>query len=191
MAADCAICFSAASKYKCPTCEIRYCSIACYKTHKPIHADNAEKPITATPLTAISTDSAPIQAPSTSQPPLRHPLTHKPDFSGFESDEILLDLLRKDPKLRIKLQSVYGLTLEPPPATSRGGFRGGRGGRGAWRGRGGGSGSSGGGSWTQAKGDAEALEKLAVLRGDEGEEGGVAEFIRLVGMRFGERQTSG
>eukprot|EP01112_Ceratiomyxa_fruticulosa_P015034 TRINITY_DN4375_c0_g1_i2.p1 TRINITY_DN4375_c0_g1~~TRINITY_DN4375_c0_g1_i2.p1 ORF type:complete len:150 (-),score=34.18 TRINITY_DN4375_c0_g1_i2:144-593(-) len=30
----CSICTKTASKYKCPNCEIRYCSVVCFKVHK-------------------------------------------------------------------------------------------------------------------------------------------------------------
>ncbi|GAM84403.1 hypothetical protein ANO11243_023980 [Dothideomycetidae sp. 11243] len=155
------------------------CSIPCYKTHKQIHADTtAPAPVAASPLTATSTTSiADIPAPK----PRRHKAA-KPDFSVLESDPILADLMRKNPSLRIKLQSVYGLTLEPlPPAAAKGGFRPGYRGRGGFRG-----GMGGQQHWTPAKGDAEALERLGRLRTDDGEDGAVAEFVRLVGLRFGE-----
>jgi hypothetical protein len=32
---NCSICALNASKYKCPNCKIVYCSIACFKSHKP------------------------------------------------------------------------------------------------------------------------------------------------------------
>eukprot|EP00092_Neocalanus_flemingeri_P029206 GFUD01031702.1.p1 GENE.GFUD01031702.1~~GFUD01031702.1.p1 ORF type:complete len:158 (-),score=32.42 GFUD01031702.1:70-543(-) len=34
MAVLCAVCEAAEKKYKCPVCEILYCSLACFKTHK-------------------------------------------------------------------------------------------------------------------------------------------------------------
>uniref|UniRef100_A0A8C4ZJ86 Zinc finger HIT domain-containing protein 3 n=1 Tax=Gadus morhua TaxID=8049 RepID=A0A8C4ZJ86_GADMO len=30
----CNVCRDEPSKYRCPTCQIRYCSLGCYKTHK-------------------------------------------------------------------------------------------------------------------------------------------------------------
>ncbi|PSK36093.1 hypothetical protein B9Z65_5908 [Elsinoe australis] len=152
------------------------CSIPCYKQHKIEHEASTSA---ADTVNTVSIPAAPQAIPG-SRPTL--PGQAKTiDFSGFEKDPVFLDLLKKDPKLRIKLQSVFGYTLEPPPP---------RGGRGGFRGRGRGFGDrhggvSHGGPWTQAKGDAEALEKLAAMR-DEDEDGSVAELIKLVGLRFGE-----
>lgn len=125
----------------------------------------------------------------------------KVDFTGFESDKEFIRLLERYPLLKVQLQTVYGLTLEPgpedsrtwhklplpplpgydlsqPSATrSRGGFRGGRGGR---RGR-----NRGGrtrdeearneerehGRWTQEKGDREAVKMVARMREGSGKDG--------------------
>ncbi|GFY75636.1 zinc finger HIT domain-containing protein 3 [Trichonephila inaurata madagascariensis] len=38
----CGICNENESKYKCPVCLVRYCSVACYKTHKA--GDSCKKP---------------------------------------------------------------------------------------------------------------------------------------------------
>lgn len=40
----CQVCSSAESKYKCPTCRLPYCSVACYRNHKaePCHAPAPE-----------------------------------------------------------------------------------------------------------------------------------------------------
>lgn len=105
----------------------------------------------------------------------------KVDFTGLENDQQLRELLVKHEGLRIQLQSVYGYTLEPPPDERRSqrSFRGGRGGRG---------GrdlvpSKQHNSWTQAKGDKEAQGRLKRLR-EADEDGGIAEFVRLMKMRF-------
>ena len=141
---------------------IKSCSIACYKSHKPVHAAEEQTPATPTPLTATSV--IPVDTAAESKPkPRRRPGGNKPDFTDFDNDPVLADLLRKYPKLRIQLQSVYGLMLEP--ASAGRGFR--------------------GGNWTPAKGESEAVERLGRLREQEGEEGGVAEFCRRVDMRYG------
>jgi len=114
----------------------------------------------------------------------------KVDFTGLERNEQLLDLLKQHDGLRIRLQSVYGYTLEPAPEDrrSRGGFRG----RGRGRGRGGRGGRGGRemfplaqqhGPWTQVKGDKEAQGHLKRLRESE-EDDGVTEFVRLMKMKF-------
>ncbi|KAG8630737.1 hypothetical protein KVT40_002356 [Elsinoe batatas] len=174
-AVECGVCFEQPSKYRCPTCDLRYCSIPCYKKHKVDHEATAE-----------ATDASTLQQDLATPKPLPGTRPRLPgqaraiDFTGFENDTVLLDLLRKDPSLRVKLQSIFGFTLEPPFGQ--------RGGRGGFRGRGRGSrfnGPSHSGPWTQVKGDAEALQKLKSFR-DEDEDGSVAEFVRLVGLRFGD-----
>lgn len=101
------------------------------------------------------------------------------------------------PDLRIQLQSIYGLTLEPPPPdsteqqensfNSRGRGRGR--GRGGWRGQRGRYGQNGGQSrqsqWSQVKGDREAGDAFKRMRDREGESEGLAEFVKLIMMKFG------
>ncbi|KAK9726503.1 hypothetical protein RND81_05G220200 [Saponaria officinalis] len=43
---QCMVCIEAKSKYKCPTCVIPYCSLACYKKHKETPCGNP-KPVLA------------------------------------------------------------------------------------------------------------------------------------------------
>ncbi|TIA21793.1 hypothetical protein D6C83_08111 [Aureobasidium pullulans] len=107
----CGVCSQNESKYKCPSCQVRYCSIACFKQHKETHANDPpkEKPAPAQPIAAETTT-----VPTTTRNALPGS-TKKVDFTNFESDPELLRLLSRYPNLRIQLQSVYGLTLEPPP----------------------------------------------------------------------------
>lgn len=119
----------------------------------------------------------------------------KADFTGFENDKEFQRLLTRYPLLKVQLQAVYGLTLEPGPDDARTwnrqrlpGFdppqfqsRGSRGrGRGRGRGSSGRGGARGGGfgkdegrdereygAWTQAKGDKEALEVMKKMRGED------------------------
>ncbi len=195
----CGVCDKQDSKYKCPVCELRYCSIACYKPHKASHESE-----TAT------VDSKPKQ-PTKDRPGTTQRVP-KVDFTGFEDDKDFQRLLTRYPALRVQLQTIYALTLEPapedarswnrtplpgfdPPAhASRGrgrgrGFRGGRGGFG----RGGKDVSipqgRQHGRWTQAKGDQEALDVIKRLRRaeDESEEAeGLREFVALCQIKFGE-----
>jgi hypothetical protein len=116
-------------------------------------------------------------------PAVRNPLagsSKKIDFTGFESDPELLRLLSRYPNLRIQLQSVYGLTLEPPPQEQRSfsSYRG----RGRGRGRGGFNQQS---HWSQAKGDKEATESFKNMRNIDGDEQALAEFVQLLKLRFG------
>ncbi len=154
--------------------------MSCYKLHKPTHAEEDQ---TKSQSTAPKKDR-----PGTTQ---RVP---KVDFTSFENDKELLRLLERYPLLRLQLQTIYGLTLEPGPeearswskqplpslpgydlpepsvTMSRGGFRGGRGPRGA-RNRGGRTRHAESrdderehGRWTQEKGDREAVQMVAKMR---------------------------
>ena len=207
MAQKCGVCHIEDSKYKCPVCEIRYCSLACYRLHKPTH-ENESNDQSITPAQPKK------DRPGTTQ---RVP---KIDFTGFEKDSELLRLLKRYPLLQLQLQTVYGLTLEPgpedsrtwnkqplpplpgydapaPPPPTRGcGSHRGRGGRGNRRG--GGRHQEDGreqrehGRWTQEKGDREASKVLAKMREGDGTDGddvaeGVREFVELVRLRFGEK----
>ena len=152
------------------------CSIACFKQHKETHANDPPKEQTAQP-------TQPLPSEPTSLPAVRNALpgsTRKIDFTGFESDPELLRLLSRYPNLRIQLQSVYGLTLEPPPQEQRSfsSFRG----RGRGRGRGGFHQQS---HWSQAKGDKEATESFRNMRSVDGDDQALAEFVQLLKMRFG------
>ncbi|XP_030217351.1 zinc finger HIT domain-containing protein 3 isoform X1 [Gadus morhua] len=46
----CNVCRDEPSKYRCPTCQIRYCSLGCYKTHKD-SCIRVERPAPVTPET--------------------------------------------------------------------------------------------------------------------------------------------
>ncbi|XP_069166018.1 zinc finger HIT domain-containing protein 3 isoform X3 [Procambarus clarkii] len=43
----CQVCTEAVSKYKCPKCRVKYCSVVCYKTHRQdeCHASSTESDI--------------------------------------------------------------------------------------------------------------------------------------------------
>lgn len=153
---------------------INSCSIACFKQHKETHANDPpkEKPAPAQPIAAETTT-----VPTTTRNALPGS-TKKVDFTNFESDPELLRLLSRYPNLRIQLQSVYGLTLEPPPQEQpSSNYRG----RGRGRGRGGFHQQS---HWSQAKGDKEATESFKNMRRVEGDDQGLAEFVHLLKMRF-------
>ncbi|KAI4717680.1 hypothetical protein E4T48_06109 [Aureobasidium sp. EXF-10727] len=177
MAEICAVCEQNESKYKCSSCRLRYCSIACFKKHKDTHANDApkEQPAQTTPSAQLTPSDLPsLPATRTALPGS----SKKIDFAGFESDPELLRLLSRYPNLRIQLQSVYGLTLEPPPQEQRSfSSRG----RGRGRGRGGFQHQS---HWSQAKGDKEATESFRNMRTAEGDDNALAEFVQLLKMRF-------
>ncbi|KAF9986226.1 hypothetical protein BGZ75_002068 [Mortierella antarctica] len=68
----CGVCTTVESKYKCPTCTLPYCSLACYKLHKETPC---EKP-------------APIPEPETIPVP---PVQPVPDYLVEESVALLND----------------------------------------------------------------------------------------------------
>ncbi|KAK5119281.1 hypothetical protein LTR85_007637 [Meristemomyces frigidus] len=137
----------------------------------------------------------------------------KVDFTGLEHDADFKRLLARYPLLKLQLQRIYGLTLEPGPDETRSwnrqplygqqrtdapNFRG----RGRGRGRGFDTGVRGGrgrggfqanedrqhGPWTQEKGDKEGLAVIKKMRqGDEEDEKaeGMREFVELCLMKFG------
>jgi hypothetical protein len=201
MAITCGVCNEADSKYKCPTCELRYCSIKCYKPHKAQHEAEAQ----LNPQTATGNAPPKQDRPGTTQ------RTSKPDLSVLASDPEFKRLLTRYPTLHSQLGAMYGLTLDPGPSEARtwsrqplpsldraqhSSFRGRGRGRGA---RGGGRGGRGGfhveepeerqrGMWTREKGDKEALSVMKKMRSgkaDDDRAEGVREFVRLVDMRFG------
>ncbi|KAK6002388.1 hypothetical protein QM012_002026 [Aureobasidium pullulans] len=173
----CGVCRQNESKYKCPSCQLRYCSIACFKQHKETHANDPPRESftqSIQPTQSAPSDSSPLPTARSALPGS----SKKIDFAGFESDPELLRLLSRYPNLRIQLQSVYGLTLEPTPHDQPSfSYRG----RGRGRGRGAFHQQS---HWSQAKGDKEATESFRNMRNAEGHDQALAEFVQLLKMRF-------
>ncbi|WWC62390.1 uncharacterized protein I303_104986 [Kwoniella dejecticola CBS 10117] len=59
----CQICKDQISKYKCPACPIRYCSVACYKQHKVSHGASLSDPSSSSSTSldyAAQTEPAPL-----------------------------------------------------------------------------------------------------------------------------------
>ncbi|KAF2768190.1 hypothetical protein EJ03DRAFT_274785 [Teratosphaeria nubilosa] len=204
----CGVCQTNDSKYKCPICVLRYCSLDCYRSHKTQHADDE---VSRTQQEA----RAKQDRPGTTQ---RVP---KISFTGLGDDAEFQRLLKRYPLLKTQLGAIYGLTLEPGPdehrswnrqplfadPSSRGHpFRGGRG-RGGIRGRamkGMGTPKRGPyqvnvedrprGPWTEEKGEKEALGLVKSMRkGSEDDERaeGMREFIALCALRFGPEGQGG
>ncbi|KAF2131041.1 hypothetical protein P153DRAFT_287606 [Dothidotthia symphoricarpi CBS 119687] len=179
----CGVCNTEPKKYKCPTCALPYCSLACFQTHKSTH------PL-ATPQPTQSLPSLPQPPPPA---PIPRYLKSKTDFSVLATDPKFQDLLKSNPTLLASLQRVYATTIEPDPEEearrrrmTRGGFRG-RGSRGRG-GRWGGHSDREQPRWTQKKGDADAMRMLKGFRNEEdGQEGdGMAAFVQLVEEMFGQ-----
>ncbi|QIW97108.1 hypothetical protein AMS68_002626 [Peltaster fructicola] len=205
MAVLCELCNEADSKYRCPACGLRYCSIACYKPHKAQHEES--KAHTAD-TTTIEPTQARVDRPGTTR------RVQKQSFAGFEQDAEFQRLLQRYPKLQIQLQGVYALTMDPGPEEERGwnrpqlplidrsntAQRGGRGrGRFMTRGRGGRSApyeppeGRQRGRWSKEKGDLEAMFVMRKVQDESSSQemsDGMQEFVELVRMRYGDRKDA-
>ncbi|CAK1355774.1 hypothetical protein CB0940_00538 [Cercospora beticola] len=214
MPAICGVCHEAESKYRCPKCETRYCSVACNRIHKPVHEDEAS---TNPALTAAGRpqDSAVQDSKSTNQQDDKSKSHENSKFDGFENDAEFRRLLTRYPYLRYQIQLVYGITIEPGPedaytwgkqkwfddgsAPQRPKTFRGRGGRGRGGFRGGYQGGRGNiadelpvderqhGPWTQVKADKQGLDLIKKLREVNHVElsEGMREFTKLCAIRFG------
>ncbi|KAF2005107.1 hypothetical protein P154DRAFT_542799 [Amniculicola lignicola CBS 123094] len=193
----CGVCNTTPKKYKCPTCSLPYCSLPCFKLHKPTHPFSAPSPAPSQPQIEI-----PQPPPPT---PLPKYLKKKIDFSTLATSPKFQEMLKAHPALLVALQKVYAATIEPEPEDARSRARGARGrGRGRGRGfgqRGGGRGygSHGGDThaeprWTERKGDADGMRLLRKFRegdcaGDE--EAAMREFGMLLEELYGEKAKKG
>ncbi|RMY69461.1 hypothetical protein D0862_14867, partial [Hortaea werneckii] len=192
----CGICTARESKYKCPVCALRYCSLACYKRHQPMHATASSEG--ATPTTQPQPTAPSDRQPKDRRPGTSHRIPNKIDPTHFDTDPDFQALLHRYPRLRIQLQALYALTLEPGPeearswsreplpgdsvptatgsgsgwkARGRGGGRGRRGGRGSGTGGDRSAEGAGGrqhGVWTVEKGEKEALGVMRKMRTSSG-----------------------
>ncbi|KAJ8107219.1 hypothetical protein OPT61_g9016 [Boeremia exigua] len=178
----CGVCNSEPKKYKCPTCALPYCSLSCFKEHKPTHANGPPTP------------AAPVE-PEIPQPPAPAPLPRylkkKTDFSVLATNPKFKELLKTYPALLPALQRVYAATIEPdednrPQRNYRS-----RGGRGA-RGRGRGRQNDAPPKWTQKQGDADAMKMLKGYReredGDK-EKQAMEAFVQLVEDTFSSAES--
>ncbi|EUC34766.1 hypothetical protein COCVIDRAFT_91707 [Bipolaris victoriae FI3] len=186
----CGVCETEPKKYKCPTCALPYCSLACFKTHKVTHPEDA-----------VSSTSKPAE-PTIPQPPPPAPipryLKSRTDFSTLATSPKYQDLLKANPILLSTLQRVYAKTIQPDPEDerrrrmlernmSRG--RGSRG-RGRGRGRGGRHWEEREERWTPKKGDKDAMAVLKSIRDGEDnqeEKEAMAQFVELVDELFGKK----
>ncbi|KAJ3273837.1 hypothetical protein HDV01_003815 [Terramyces sp. JEL0728] len=103
---NCEICKTAEHKYKCPKCQVQYCSVICFQRHKKETDDNGE---------AICREKVIIPPPP---PPIAEPertfdedALKKEQLEAIESSPELKKML-KDSILQIYLQSLDS-SLEP------------------------------------------------------------------------------
>ncbi|KAI5369892.1 Putative Zinc finger HIT domain-containing protein [Septoria linicola] len=215
MAIECGVCHENESKYRCPKCDIRFCSVPCSKIHKTTH-ENAQVEITAPAPQSEHPEQVRHEDRLQAQQDARLETTEQSRFHGFEHDPELKRLIARYPDLKHEIQLVYGLTMEPGPeeaytwgnqkwfddnhASQRARASQNRGNRGRGRASGGGRGGRGRlpdelpfderqrGPWTQSKGDKQGLEIMGKLRATHHLElsEGMREFIKLCSMKFGQ-----
>ncbi|WVN86509.1 uncharacterized protein L203_101673 [Cryptococcus depauperatus CBS 7841] len=99
----CKVCHKIPSKYRCSTCPIRYCSVACYKEHKGSCTDNTytSQPSVETSLDVSPSDTALPQASLSTKPAEPKPLRALSSLSyPPEPDPAVFTdpLLKDDPK---------------------------------------------------------------------------------------------
>ncbi|KAI9371510.1 HIT finger domain protein [Aspergillus egyptiacus] len=176
----CEVCASEPFKYRCPTCGLTSCSLACTKTHKIYCAPKAP---------SSKSSSEPINAPESDQ--AHEPVAGNdgqkartcPDSSPQSMSSQLKDLLNEYPPLRDQLRDIYTATLQEQwverPGNEK--LRHPRRGRQLQRNL---------GPWTREKGFNRGLGKVRKYRGgceDGLETGKGAEgFMRLLALVNGE-----
>ncbi|KAL4785360.1 hypothetical protein BJX76DRAFT_324948 [Aspergillus varians] len=99
MASLCEVCATEPFKYRCPTCELMSCSLACTRTHKIYCAPKA-------PKTHEATDTQPQPNDANGQS-----TQGEDDLTPEPSSEIKVLLQRYSP-LRDQLRDIYQATLE-------------------------------------------------------------------------------
>ncbi|XP_043997327.1 zinc finger HIT domain-containing protein 3 isoform X2 [Gambusia affinis] len=92
----CSVCSEQTPKYRCPTCNIRYCSLGCYKKHKDSCLP-VEKPASSNPESIDATGSEPLSLDD---------LLHEDDVIDKVPPQ-RLQLLGQSPELRDLLSNPH------------------------------------------------------------------------------------
>ncbi|PKY04364.1 putative HIT finger domain protein [Aspergillus campestris IBT 28561] len=182
MSSTCEVCSLESPKYRCPTCGLMSCSLACTQSHKIYCAPKAPSPKSPDDSNHDQQPSKSVNGHGAEDDAVRPP--------AVGSSAQLTELLDRYPSLREELREIYKTTLEeewvePPQFAGRGrGF--------GQRGRGGGA-HRNRGPWTREKGFNRGLGKVRKLRErcDDGSEiGQKAEgFVRFMTLVIGEDQA--
>ncbi|KAF2089857.1 hypothetical protein K490DRAFT_36233 [Saccharata proteae CBS 121410] len=181
----CGVCTKQPPKYKCPSCDVRYCSIGCFKEHKTTHEESTSQKINSNTLPSVDTQPVLSEPSRPNAVPAPHNAQSSP-FSGLLTDPAFNSLFQTHPNLRSQLRGVYMTTQEPDPDAEPRfpASRGYRGHRGNFRGRGRGRGRGDGrprGPWRQENADKWAVDRLMRLQSRDGPEAeGIQEFVRLI-----------
>jgi len=92
---NCEICQQKESKYKCPICSLKYCSVICYKKHKETPCNKlstTESPQTTEPASVTS-----LPETSQNQPSAQHQSTSSTiDFKKLEQSEEIVRTLKSE-----------------------------------------------------------------------------------------------
>ncbi|KAJ9074016.1 hypothetical protein DSO57_1010572 [Entomophthora muscae] len=100
----CEICVENAFKYKCPNCEILYCSVVCFKKHKETPCSSFKKPEPATTsktMTIFETTEEPFKSKLTED--TLYKIRKGIDEEDWIKEEDLISLL-SNPKILSQLQ---------------------------------------------------------------------------------------
>ncbi|CEJ54121.1 hypothetical protein PMG11_00443 [Penicillium brasilianum] len=175
MPGSCEVCSLEPSKYRCPTCSLMSCSLACTQSHKiycapkatPPDEEPKDTPADATaPASLQKGDTTPESAGNTSNKKI------ETSAAAIAASSELQALFSRYPQLRSQLHEIYQATQEEewqewytPPTRGRPYGRGGRGGSRRSR-----------GSWTAEKGFNRGLGKVRKLRQDC--EGGIETGVK-------------
>lgn len=183
MAIICEICNNQPPKYKCPLCQLRYCSLDCYKEHKLAHT-HQEKHIHS-PLDGAS---SPVLAPTTKTPEKDGNEQVQDSYTSLLRSTELEQLFVRYPQLKSQLKSIYTATLEPSQEDQENeSRRRNRAGRGRGRGRGRRNTYDSPAPWTRERGLKDAMRQLRNVRRAEGQQGeGLREFSALVTKTYEE-----
>ncbi|PYH78253.1 HIT finger domain protein [Aspergillus uvarum CBS 121591] len=106
MPGTCEVCVSEPSKYRCPTCGLMSCSLACTQSHKIYCAPKALPPNPSEdqePSAAAIGDTSEAEMPQTET---------ALDIKSLGTSSQLKELLDRFPSLRDQLQDIYQATLE-------------------------------------------------------------------------------
>ncbi|KAL3454512.1 hypothetical protein BJX65DRAFT_260633 [Aspergillus insuetus] len=110
MSGLCEVCASEPSKYRCPTCEISSCSLACTRTHKIYCAPKA--PSTEATNTPSDSLPQPDQAASLVAGENSQTAQNGHRMATREPSAEIKDLLKQYPMLGDQLRDIYTATLQ-------------------------------------------------------------------------------
>ncbi|KAE8352940.1 hypothetical protein BDV28DRAFT_118320 [Aspergillus coremiiformis] len=185
MPGTCEVCATEPSKYRCPTCGLMSCSLACTQSHKIYCAPRAPSPMTSNEVNDIQHRPEEVNEHTGE---ITHEVQNGSNPHALGSSPQLMELFDRYPALRDQLREIYKASLEEEwvEPQAHGGRRPFGRGRGAPRSR---------GPWTREKGFNRGLGKVRKLRErcEEGLELGKngEGYMRFITLVKGERLPPG